>query len=69
MRSYKGRKGFEPMAVDSLSKTIYRNLFTEEQWDLIYFMVQNALDDDTYDHADVHTICRKINLLWDKEGF
>lgn len=48
---------------DSLSKTIYRQLFTEDQWDLIYNFVGNALDDDDIDPSDVYSIRNKIHLL------
>jgi hypothetical protein len=65
MGIYGGRKGFEPMAVDSLSKKIYRNLFTEDQWDLIYCMIGNALDGDLFDHEDVYAIRNKIHILLD----
>ena len=53
------------MAVDSLSKTIYRQLFTEEQWLMIYMMIENAYDDDVWSHEDADVIRRKIRLLCD----
>jgi len=37
--------------------------FTEEQWDLIYNFVGNALDDDDYNPEDVYTIRNKIHSL------
>jgi hypothetical protein len=37
--------------------------FTEDQWDLIYNFVGNALDDDDYDPEDVYTIRNKIHQL------
>jgi hypothetical protein len=50
---------------DTLSKTIYRGLFTENQWDLIYNFIGNALDDDDFDPEDVYAIRNKIHLLFD----
>ena len=49
---------------NTLSKNIYRNLFTEDQWELIYNFVGNALDDDDYDPEDVYTIRNKIHSLY-----
>ena len=53
------------MTVSQLSKDIYRNLFTEDQWDLIYNFVGNALDDDDFNAEDVYAIRDKISLLFD----
>ena len=50
---------------DTLSKTIYRGLFTEDQWDLIYNFIGNALDDDLFNPEDVYAIRNKIHLLFD----
>jgi hypothetical protein len=50
---------------DTLSKTIYRQLFTEDQWDLIYNFVGNALDDDEFDPEDVYQIRKVIHILQD----
>lgn len=57
------------MAVDSLSKQIYRQLFTEDQWNMIYNFVGNALDDDAelFNPEDVYTIRKKIHLLFDED--
>lgn len=49
---------------DQLSKTIYRQLFTEDQWDLIYNFIGNALDDDLFDPDDVYAIRHKIHELF-----
>jgi len=54
------------MTVSQLSKDIYRNLFTEEQWELIYNFVGNALDDDDFNAEDVYAIRSKISLLFDE---
>lgn len=54
------------MTVSQLSKNIYRNLFTEEQWELIYNFVGNALDDDDFNAEDVYVIRNKISLLFDE---
>jgi succinate dehydrogenase flavin-adding protein (antitoxin of CptAB toxin-antitoxin module) len=40
------------------------NLFTEEQWDMIYNFVGNALDDDDFDAEDVYAIRNKIHALF-----
>jgi hypothetical protein len=49
--------------------TIYRkelkNLFSEDQWDLIYAMVGHALDDDEFNPEDVYSIRNKIHTLFD----
>jgi hypothetical protein len=50
---------------DTLSKQVYRQLFTEDQWDLIYNVVGNALDDDVFDHDDVQAIRNKITKLFE----
>jgi len=52
------------MTNQDLSKTIYRNLFTEEQWDMIYNFVGHALDDDDFDAEDVYAIRNKIHALF-----
>jgi hypothetical protein len=52
---------------DALSKRIYRQLFTEDQWDLIYNFIGNALDDDLFDAGDVYAIRNKIHALFDEE--
>ena len=49
---------------NTLSKNIYRNLFSEDQWDLIYNFVGNALDDDDFDSEDVYDIRSKIHNLF-----
>ena len=51
------------MAVNPLSRTIYRKLFTQEQWLMIYTMIENAYDDDVWSHLDADTIRMKIRLL------
>ena len=50
---------------DTLSKNIYRQLFTEDQWDMIYNFIGNAPDSDEYDPEDVYAIRNKIHLLWE----
>ena len=54
------------MTDHQLSKQIYRNLFTEEQWDMIYNFVGHALDDDAelFNHDDVYAIRNKIHALF-----
>jgi hypothetical protein len=51
---------------DTLSKTIYRQLFTENQWDLIYNFIGNALDDDEYNPEDVYSIRAKIETIFEE---
>jgi len=51
---------------DTLSKNIYRQLFTEDQWDLIYNFIGNALDSDEYDPEDVYAIRNKIHQLFEE---
>jgi hypothetical protein len=51
---------------DTLSKNIYRQLFTEDQWDLIYNFIGNALDSDEYYPEDVYTIRNKIHQLFEE---
>jgi len=55
------------MTDSQLSKNIYRGLFTESQWDLIYNFVGNALDDDDFNASDVYVIRDKISLLFDEQ--
>ena len=52
------------MQNQELSKNIYRELFTEDQWDLIYNFVGNALDDDDFNDDDVYAIRNKISALF-----
>ena len=49
---------------DTLSRNIYRQLFTGDQWDLIYAMVGHALDDNDFDPEDVYTIRNKIHAIF-----
>jgi len=51
------------MTDQELSKKIYRNLFTDSQWELIYNFIGNALDDQLFDSNDVYTIRNKIEAL------
>ena len=54
------------MTDQQLSKQIYRNLFSKEQWDMIYNFVGNALDDDAelFNPEDVYAIRNKIHALF-----
>jgi hypothetical protein len=52
---------------DALSRRIYRQLFTEDQWDLIYNFIGNALDDDDFNADDVYQIRNKIHELFKEE--
>jgi len=45
-------------------KQTLRDLFTEEQWDMIYNFVGNALDDDDFNADDVYVIRNKIHALF-----
>ena len=51
------------MTDQELSKKIYRKLFTDSQWELIYNFIGNALDDQLFDSNDVYTIRNKIEAL------
>ena len=51
------------MTDQELSKKIYRNLFTDSQWELIYNFIGNALDDQLFDSNDVYMIRNKIEAL------
>ena len=53
---------------DTLSKTIYRQLFSDAEWVMIYNFVGHALDDDEYDPEDVYTIRNKIHAIFDEEN-
>jgi len=48
---------------DTLSKTIYRKLFSEDQWEMIYNFVGHALDSKDYNSEDVYAIRNKIEIL------
>jgi len=48
---------------NTLSQRIYRQLFTEDQWELIYNFVGNALDNDDFNAMDVYAIRSKIHLI------
>ena len=50
---------------NTLSRKIYRALFSDDQWDLIYAMVGHALDDDDFDSEDVYTIRNKIHAIFE----
>ena len=43
--------------------TNIKEFFTEEQWDLIYNFVGNALDNDEFNPEDVYEIRNKIHSL------
>jgi len=50
---------------DTLSRNIYRALFSDDQWTLIYNFVGHGLDDDTFNPEDVYSIRNKIHSLFD----
>ena len=50
---------------DTLSRNIYRDLFSDDQWDLIYAMSGHALDNDDFTPEDVYSIRNKIHALFD----
>ena len=50
---------------DTLSRKIYRDLFSDDQWDLIYAMAGHALDDDEFNPEDVYLIRNTIHTLFD----
>jgi hypothetical protein len=44
--------------------TEIKEFFTEDQWDLIYNFIGNALDDDLFDPDDVYAIRNRIHTLF-----
>ena len=44
-----------------------KEFFTEDQWDLIYNFIGNALDDDEFDADDVYAIRNKIHELFKED--
>ena len=50
---------------NTLSRNIYRALFSDDQWDLIYAMAGHALDNDDFTPEDVYSIRNKIHALFD----
>ena len=42
-----------------------KDFFTEDQWDLIYNFIGNALDDDMFDADDVYEVRNKIHQLFE----
>jgi len=46
--------------------TSIKDFFTEDQWDLIYNVIGNALDSDEYDPEDVYAIRNKIHQLFEE---
>ena len=44
-----------------------KEFFTEDQWDLIYNFIGNALDDDDFDADDVYDIRNKIHQLFKED--
>jgi hypothetical protein len=57
-----------PLMADTLSKTIYRQLFSDAEWDLIYNSVGYALDDDEEEPEIVYSIYNKIHAIFDEEN-
>jgi hypothetical protein len=45
--------------------TNIKEFFTEEQWDLIYNFVGNALDNEEFNPEDVYEIRNKIHSLYE----
>ncbi len=41
-----------------------QEFFTENEWDMIYNFIGNALDNDDYDCEDVYSIRAKIHNLF-----
>jgi hypothetical protein len=48
--------------METITRT--KEFFTEEQWDLIYNFVGNALDHDEFNPDDVYAIRNKIHSLY-----
>ena len=47
----------------TLSRNVYRALFSDDQWDLIYAMVGHALDDEECNPEDVYMIRNIIHSI------
>ena len=47
--------------------TAIKEFFTENQWDMIYNFIGNALDDDDFDSEEVYDIRAKIHDLFLKK--
>jgi hypothetical protein len=47
--------------------TTTKEFFTEDQWDLIYNFIGNALDDDLFNPEDVYAIRNKIHALFEEQ--
>ena len=45
-------------------KQIVRDFFTDDEWDLIYNFIGNALDDD-FNPEDVYSVRSKIHSVFD----
>ena len=45
------------------NNTAMRDFFTEDQWDLIYNFIGNALDDEDFNPEDVYEVRNKIHQL------
>ena len=46
-------------------KQIVRDFFTDDEWDLIYNFIGNALDDDDFNPEDVYSVRNKIHSVFD----
>jgi hypothetical protein len=46
------------------NNTAMRDFFTEDQWDLIYNFIGNALDDEDFNPEDVYEVRNKIHQLF-----
>jgi hypothetical protein len=48
----------------TLTTQTTQEFFTENEWDMIYNFIGNALDNDDYDREDVYSIRAKIHNLF-----
>jgi hypothetical protein len=44
---------------------VWKTMFSDDQWDLIYAMAGHALDNDEFNPEDVYSIRNKIHALFD----
>jgi hypothetical protein len=56
-----------PQETATIFNQVYRLMFTDSEWDLIYNFVGHALDDDEEDSEMVYNIRNKIHSIFDEE--
>jgi hypothetical protein len=56
-----------PQETATIFNQVYRLMFTDSEWDLIYNYVGHALDNDEEDSEMVYSIRNKIHSIFDEE--